>query len=109
MWPEDFCGACFQSASARRAKNEGQRLAVGEKIRLLAHRAQQIQRHHGAGGDQPRQQPLRLLDRGRTGRGLRAPHAGFDKRGRGRRQLRAPGQIKAQGMLFEPALLRPRG
>ena len=39
-----------------------------------------------------------------AGRGLRAAHAGFDKGGRGRRQLRAPRQIKAQGMLFEPAL-----
>ncbi len=72
------------------AKHVGQRLGVGQKIRLLAHRAQQIQRHHAAGGDQPSQQRLRLLDRGRTGSRLRAPHAGFDKRRRGRRQLRPP-------------------
>jgi hypothetical protein len=35
-------------------KNVGQRLAVSEKIRLLPHRAQQIERYHGAGGDQAR-------------------------------------------------------
>ena len=98
MWPEDFCGACFQSGSPRKGKHEGQRLALGEKIRLFAHRAEQIQRHHGAGGDQARQQPLRLLDGRWPGRGLRAPHAGFDKRRRRSRQLRVPGQIEAQGM-----------
>jgi hypothetical protein len=77
---------------------------VGEKIRLLAHCAQQVQRHHGAGGDQARQQPCACSMAPAPGRGLPAPHAGFDKGRRGRRQLRAPGQIKAQGMLFEPAL-----
>jgi hypothetical protein len=35
-------------------KDERQRLAVGEKIRLLAYRAQQVQRHNGAGGDEAR-------------------------------------------------------
>ena len=85
-------------------ENVGQRLAVGEKIRLLPHRAQQIKRHHGAGGDQARQQPLRLLDGGGTGRGLPAPHAGLDERGGGRRKLRLTRQIEAQGMLCEPAL-----
>jgi hypothetical protein len=85
-------------------KDEGQRLAVGEKIRLLAYRAQQVQRHHGAGGDEARQQPLRLLQRGRPGGGVRASCAGFDKGWRGRRQLGAPGQVKTQGMLSQPAL-----
>ncbi len=89
-------------------KNVGQRLAVSEKIRLLPYRAQQVERHHGAGGDQARQQQLRLLDGGRTRRGLPAPHAGFDERGRGRRQLRLPRQIKAQGMLCQPALASSR-
>ena len=82
---------------------------MGEKIRLLPHRAQQIERHHGAGGDQARQQPLRLLDGGRPGRGLPAPHAGFDERGRGRRQLRLPRQIKAQRMLLRASFARLRG
>jgi hypothetical protein len=36
---------------AAQGENEGQRLAVGEKIRLLPHRAQQVERHHAAGGD----------------------------------------------------------
>ena len=45
-------------------KHKRQRLAVGQKIRLLADRAKQIQRHHVAGGDQAGQQALRLLDGG---------------------------------------------
>ena len=73
-------------------KNVGQCLAVGQEIRLLPHRAQQIERHGGAGGDQARQQALCLLDGGCTGRGLPAPHASFDERGRGRRQLRRRGR-----------------
>jgi hypothetical protein len=85
-------------------ENKGQRRAVGEKIRLLAHCAQQVERHHGAGGDETRQQPVRLFDRGRPGHGLPDPQAGFDERGGGRRQLRLPRQIKAQGMLLQPAL-----
>jgi hypothetical protein len=85
-------------------KNVGECFPVSEKIRLLPHRAQQIERHHGAGGDQSRQQQLRLLDGGCTGRGLPAPHAGFDERGGGRRQLRRARQIKAQRMLCQPAL-----
>ena len=85
-------------------KNVRQGLAVRQKIRLLPQCAQQIERHHGARGDQSRQQQLRLLDGGRTGRGLAAPHAGFDERGGGRRQLRSARQIKAQRMLCQPAL-----
>jgi hypothetical protein len=85
-------------------ENVRQRIPVGEKIRLLPHCAQQIQRHHGAGDDQARQQSLRLLDRGRSGRGLPAPHAGFDERGRGRRQLRVARQVQAQRVLCEPVL-----
>jgi hypothetical protein len=72
------------------AKHVRQRLAVGQKIRLLAHRTEQVQGDHTAGGDQARQQPLRLLDGRHTGRGLRHAHAGFDKGRRRRRQLRAP-------------------
>jgi hypothetical protein len=34
------------------AKNVGKRLPVGQKIRLLAHRAKQIQSDHAAGCDQ---------------------------------------------------------
>jgi hypothetical protein len=89
---------------AAQGENEGECLAVGEKIRLLPHRAQQVERHHAARGDQPRQQLLRLLDGGRTRRGLPAAQASFDERGGRRRQLRCPGQIKAQGMLRQPAL-----
>jgi hypothetical protein len=35
---------------------------------------------------------------------VRAAHTGFDKGGRRSRQLRAPGQIQAQGMTAKPAL-----
>jgi hypothetical protein len=85
----------FPVGIGAQGKNERQRLPLGEKIRLFPHRAQQIERHHRAGGDEPCQQPLCLLDGGRTGRGLPAPQAGFDERGRRRRQLRLPGQKKA--------------
>jgi hypothetical protein len=77
------------------ANNVGQRLFMGQEIRLLTHPAQQIQRHHLAGGNQSGQQCLCLLQGGRAGSSLRAPHAGFDKGRRGRRQLRPPRQIKA--------------
>jgi hypothetical protein len=89
---------------AAQGENEGQCLAVGEKIRLFPHRAQQIERHHAAGGDQPRQQPVRLFDGGRTRRGLPAAQASFNEGGGRRRQLRCPRQVKAQGMLCQPAL-----
>jgi hypothetical protein len=71
------------------AKHVGQRLAVGQKIRLFAHCAEQVQGGYAAGRDQARQQPLRLLDGRGAGRGLRTAQAGFDKGGRRRRQLRA--------------------
>jgi hypothetical protein len=71
------------------AKNVRQRLGMGQKIRLLAHRPEQVQSDHAAGGDQAGQQSLRLLDGRRAGRGLRIAHAGFDEGGRGRSQLRA--------------------
>ena len=99
-----FLRSMFPVRIGAQGKHVGQRLAVSEKIRLFPHRAQQIERHHGAGGDQARQQLLRLLDGGCSRRGLPAPHAGFDERGGGRRQLRLPRQIKAQGMLCQPAL-----
>jgi hypothetical protein len=85
-------------------KNEGQRLTVGQKIRLFADGAQQIERHYGAGGDEARQQSTRLLDGGGIWRSLAGADAGFDERGSWRRQLRLPRQIKTQGMLLEPAL-----
>jgi hypothetical protein len=64
---------------AAQGKNEGQRVTVGEKIRLLPYCAQQVERHHAARGDQPRQQLLRLLDGGRTRRGLPASQASLDE------------------------------
>jgi hypothetical protein len=85
-------------------ENIGQRLRVGEKIRLLPHRAKEVQRHHRAGGDQAGQERLRLLDGGQSGGCVPAAQASFDKRGRRRRQLRMPRQIKAQRMLGQPAL-----
>ncbi len=72
------------------AKHVGKRLAVGQKVRLLAHRTEQVQSDYTAGRHQARQQSLCLLD-GRDARcALRTARAGFDKGGRRRRQLRAP-------------------
>jgi hypothetical protein len=102
--PGGFLWGVLPVRIAAQGENEGQRLAVGEKIRLLPHCAQQVERHHAARGDQPRQQLLRLFDGGRTRRGLPASQASFNERGGRRRQLRCPGQIKAQGMLCQPAL-----
>jgi hypothetical protein len=82
----------------------GQRLARDQKIRLLTHSPQQIQRHRAPLCDQARQQRVRLFDRRRPGCGVRTAQAGFDKGRRRRRQLRAPGQVKAKRMLFQPAL-----
>jgi hypothetical protein len=76
---------------------------MGQKIRLFPHHPEQIQRYYRPGGDQASQQTTRLLHRGRTWRGLATPDAGFHEGGRGRRQLCVPRQIKAQGMLFDPA------
>jgi hypothetical protein len=70
------------------AKNVRQRLGVGEKIRLLGHRPEQVQSDHAAGCHQAGQPSLRLLDGRRTRHRLRTAHARFDERGRGRRQLR---------------------
>ena len=104
LCPEDFCGACFQSGSARRARTKGSASLWARKSGCSPTVPSRLSGTTRAGGDQPRQQPLRLFDGGRTRRGLPAPQAGFDERGRGRRQLRWPRQIKAQGMLFQPAL-----
>jgi hypothetical protein len=84
------------------AKNIGQRLAGNQKIRLLPNGAKQIERHHGAGVNQPGQQRLRLRNRVCPGRCRRGPQHCFHKGRRGRRQLRAPGQVEAQRVLFEP-------
>ena len=99
-----FLRSMFPIRIGPQREHRGQRVSVGEKIRLLAQRAQQIQRDHRAGGGEAGQQGLRLLDGRRTGGRLGAAQAGFDKRGRRRRQLRAAGQIKAQGMLGQPTL-----
>ena len=89
---------------AAQGENKGQGIAVGEKIRLLPHCAQQVERHHAAGGDQPRQQLPRRFDGGRTRRGLPASQASFDEGGGRCRQLHWPGQIKTQRVLGQPAL-----
>jgi hypothetical protein len=49
--PGGFLRSMLPVRIAAQGENEGQRLAVGEKIRLLPHRAQQVERHHAAGGD----------------------------------------------------------
>jgi hypothetical protein len=49
---------------AAQGKNERERQPMGQKIRLLSHSAEQIQRHHASGRDQPRQQAMRLFDGG---------------------------------------------
>jgi hypothetical protein len=102
--PRGFLRRLLPVRISAQGKNVGQGLAVGEKIRLLGHRAQQIERHYRAGGNEAGHQTMRLLDRGCTGLCLPAPHAGFDEGGCGRRQLRLPRQIKAQGMLRQPTL-----
>jgi hypothetical protein len=82
----------------------GQRPAGHQKIWLLAHCAQQVQRHRAPLLNQARHQRLRLLNRCRSGSCVRVAHAGFDKGRRGCRQLGAPRQVKAKRMLLEPAL-----
>ena len=99
-----FLRRMFPVPFGAQGKHEGQRLGMGKEVGLLAHGTQQIQRDHGAGGDEAGEQTVRLRDRGGIGRSLPVAHAGFDKGRRRRRQLRMPGQIKAQGMLFEPTL-----
>jgi hypothetical protein len=84
--------------------HEGQRLARGEKVRLFPTTGQKIQRHCASGAGQPSHEVTGSFDRSHIRSGLVAPHAGFDKRRRGHRQLRLPGQIKAQGMLLKPPL-----
>jgi hypothetical protein len=84
------------------AEDIGQRLRGNEKIRLLADGAKQVERHHGAGFNQPGEQRLGLgncvAPRGRR----RGSQHGFHKGRRGRRQLRAPRKVEAQRVLFEP-------
>ena len=99
-----FLRRMFPIRISAQAKDVGQRLAMGQKIRLLAHCAQKIQPHHAPRCDQAGKQPLRLLNGGDFRHTFGAPDAGFDKGGCWRRQLRAPRQVKAQGMLFQPAL-----
>ncbi len=80
----------------------GQRLPPDEKIRLLADGAKQVERHHAAGFNQPGEQRLGLGNRIASRGCRRSPRHCFDKRRRGRRQLRAPRQVEAQRVLFEP-------
>ncbi len=94
---------------ARRARMKGSASLWARKSGCSLTVPSRFSAHHGAGGDEARQQPVRLLDRGRSGRGVRAPHAGFDKRRRGRRQLGAPGQVKTQADAVETSSARPRG
>ena len=84
------------------AEDIGQRLRGNEKIRLLADGAKQVERHHGAGFDQPGEQRLGLGNCVAPGGCRRGPQHGFHKGRRGRRQLRTPGQVEAQRVLFEP-------
>ncbi len=81
-----------------------QRFFAGEKIRLFGDRAQQVQRDHRAGIHQADQQTLRVGECFRAGGRLARAHAGFDKRGRGGRQLRVARQVQTKGMLLKPAL-----
>jgi hypothetical protein len=81
-----------------------QRLARGEKIGLIPHPAQKIKWHHASGAGQPGHEVTSSFDRSHIRRGVIAPHAGFDKRRCGGRQLCLPRQIKAQGMLLKPRL-----
>jgi hypothetical protein len=82
--PGGFLRSMLPIGVSAQAKNKRQRVTVGKKIGLLAHRAKQIERHHGARHNHALQQLLRLLERCRMRSGLGAPHAGFDK-GRRRR------------------------
>ena len=102
--PGGFLRRMFPIRISAQAKDKRQRVTVGKKIRLLPYRAEQIQRHYGSGRNYALQQLLRLFERRWRGRGLRAPHASFDKRWRRRRQLRPPRQIEAQRMLCQPIL-----
>ena len=85
------------------AEDIGQRLRGNEKIRLLADGAKQVERHHGAGVNQTGEQRMGLGNRVACRGCCRGPQHGFNKRRRGRRQLRAPRQVEAQRVLFEPA------
>jgi hypothetical protein len=84
------------------AEGIGQSLRGNEKIRLLADGAKQVQRHHGAGFNQPGEQRLGLENCVAAGGCRRGPQHCFHKGRRGRRQLRTPGQVEAQRVLFEP-------
>jgi hypothetical protein len=84
------------------AKDIGQSLAGSEKIRQLPGGAKQVERHHRARVNQPGHERLCLCHRIASGGRRRGPQHCFDKGRRGRRQLRPPGQVEAQGVLFEP-------
>lgn len=101
--PGGFFRSVFPIGVRTQAKHIGQRLAGNEKIRLLTHCAKQVERHHPARVNQPAQQRLGRGNRVAPGGCRRRPQHCFHKGRRGRRQLRAPGQVEAQGVLFEPA------
>jgi len=84
------------------AEDIGQRLRGNEKIRLLADGAKQVERHHGAGFNQSGEQRLGPGNCVASGGCRRGPQHCFHKGRRGRRQLRTPGQVEAQRVLFEP-------
>ena len=84
------------------AQDIGQRRTRDQEIRLLPHCAEQIQPDQTARLNQPGDQRVGLDDSRRSGRGFRPAQRSFDKRRGGRRQLRPPGQIQRQRMLFEP-------
>jgi len=100
--PRRFFRSVLPIGIRTQAEDIGQRLAGNQKIRLLADGAKQVERHHGAGFNQPGQQRLGLGNCLAPGGGRRGPQHCFHKGRRGRRQLRAPGQVGAQRVLFEP-------
>ena len=104
LWPEDFCGACFQSGSARRASTKGRASRWARKSGCSPTTPSRFSGTTVPEAMRRVSSPCAWFDGGRTRRGLPAPYAGFDEGGRRRRQLRLPGQIKTQGMLCQPAL-----
>jgi len=97
-----FFGSVLPIGIRTQAEDIGQRPRGNEKIRLLAHGAKQVERHHGPGFNQPGEQRLGLGNCVAPGGCRRGPQHCFHKGRRGRRQLRTPGQVEAQRVLFEP-------
>ncbi len=102
--PSGFLRSVLPVRIRAQGEHKRQRFFAGEKIRLLGGGAQQIQRDHRAGIHQSDQQTLRGGECFCTGGRLTCAHAGFDKRRRGRGQLRVPRQVQTKRMLLKPAL-----